>query len=246
MTGASLSHFFAGLLAAGFVLFGPRCVEAADAEAPRVVLVGDSTVASDGGWGDGLARLFRPGVECVNMGRPGRSSKSYRAEGHWEKVLELKPQWVVIQFGHNDQPGKGPERETDPATTYRENMARYVEEAQSNGARLVLVTSLTRRIFRGEKIESTLGPYVDAVKQVAAEKKVPVVDLHTRSIEQMERIGRDAAVEFNHKPKDPNKPDRTHLSPKGERETAKLVAAELRKVAPELAAHLRPETEPEK
>ena len=54
----------------------------------RIVLVGDSTVASKTGWGDALPKLLAPGVECVNMGRGGRSSKSYRAEGHWKKALE--------------------------------------------------------------------------------------------------------------------------------------------------------------
>jgi lysophospholipase L1-like esterase len=71
----------------------------------RVILVGDSTVAPRGGWGDAFAKLLAPGVECRNLALGGRSSKSYRDEGHWKKVLEAKPDWVFIQFGHNDQSG---------------------------------------------------------------------------------------------------------------------------------------------
>lgn len=89
--------------------------------------------------------MLKEGVKWVNLARGGRSSKSYRDEGWWKHVLAEKPTWVFIQFGHNDQPGKGPQRETDPKTTYRENLIRYVNEARDAGARPVLVTSLTVR-----------------------------------------------------------------------------------------------------
>src|SRR5205823_4923699 len=111
----------------------------------RIVLVGDSTVAENGGWGPAFAQLLGPGAECINRARSGRSSKSYISEGHWQKALEQKPAYVLIQFGHNDMPGKGPDRETDPQTTYREYLARYVDEARAAGAQPVLVTSMTRR-----------------------------------------------------------------------------------------------------
>ena len=233
---------------------------AADQDAPaaeRIVLVGDSTVASKSGWGDAFGKLFTPGVECLNMGRGGRSSKSYRKEGHWQKLLEAKPTWVLIQFGHNDQPGKGPERETDAKTTFRENLARYVSEARAIGAKPVLVTSLTRRNFnaqgriqpehlepstdsQGAKSPDYLNDYVEATRAVAAEQKVPLIDLNARSIEQMNQLGPKAATAFDAKTKDPSKPDKTHLSAKGAEETAKLVADETRKNVPELAKLLKP------
>ena len=75
-----------------------------------VVLVGDSTVASSSGWGDALGKRLEPKVEWFNEARGGRSSKSYRDEGHWKRAIEHRPTWMLIQFGHNDQPGKGPER----------------------------------------------------------------------------------------------------------------------------------------
>ena len=103
-------------------------------EVTRIVLVGDSTVASGSGWGDGLIKLMAPGVEGINLAVRGRSSKSYRAEGYWQKVLEKKPNWVLIQFGHNDQPGKGPKLETDAKTTFRENLVRYIDEVEAIGA----------------------------------------------------------------------------------------------------------------
>lgn len=206
----------------------------------RVVLVGDSTVADDGGWGPGFAKLLGPCAECVNLAKQGRSSKSYRTEGHWQQALKRKPDYVLIQFGHNDMPGKGPDRETDPRTTFRENLGRYVDEARAAGAEPVLVTSMTRRLFNREgKIESNLVPYAEAAKQVAREKKVPLVDLHARSIELLDRIGPKAAAELDRPSADPSRRDRTHLSARGSDVMAGLVAEELRKVEPALARCLK-------
>ncbi len=127
----------------------------------KIVLAGDSTVAPNGGWGPGLAPLLAPSALLVNLARGGRSSKSFRDEGHWKAVLEQKPDYVFLQFGHNDQPGKGPERETDPNTTYAQNLAHYVDEARGIGAKPVLVTSLSRRTFSPQgKIQSDLTPYL--------------------------------------------------------------------------------------
>ncbi|MDQ3813255.1 MAG: pectate lyase, partial [Armatimonadota bacterium] len=182
----------------------------------RIVLVGDSTVAPNGGWGPAFAKSFGPQAEVINLAAGGRSSKSFRDEGRWQKALEQKPDYILIQFGHNDQPGKGPERETDPNTTYYENMARYVDEARAIGAKPILVTSLTRRHFTpAGQIKSDLVPYVEAVTKVAADKNVPLLDLHARSIEQLNTIGPQAAAEYDRPGDDPTKPDRTHLSEKG-------------------------------
>ncbi len=223
----------------------------------RIVLVGDSTVASKTGWGDAFSKLLTSGVECLNLGRGGRSSKSYRDEGHWRKALEAKPTWVLIQFGHNDQPGKGPALETNAKTTFRENLTRYIAEARQIGAQPVLVTSLTRRNFnaQGKILPEHLEPmtdsqakstpdflegYVEAARAVAAEQHVPLIDLNARSVELMNQLGPRAAAAFDVKSKNPSIPDKTHLSEYGAAETAKLVAGEIRKNVPELATLLHP------
>ena len=255
------SLFLSFCAALGCAVFLSRTSIAADEKTPpavRIVLVGDSTVATRSGWGDAFSKLVIPGVECINMGRGGRSSKSYRDEGFWQKVLDAKPNWVLIQFGHNDQPGKGPKRETDAKTTFRENLARYVAEARRMGATPVLVTSLTRRNFDAQgKIQPAhlarylegqqgtmsgdfMTEYVEGTKAVAAAQKAPLIDLNARSIEQMNELGPEAAVAFDAKSKDPSKPDKTHLSAFGAAKTAQLVADEVRKDAPELAKLLKP------
>lgn len=235
------------LLAALFLLCCARFVAAAD-PAPatehklRVVLVGDSTVAEKSGWGTAFMKLLAPDVECTNAARGGQSTKSFLDSGNWQKALALKPDWVLIQFGHNDQPGKGPNRETDPETTYRANLIRYVDEARAAGAKPVLVTSMVRRTFQPDKqhLRLDLEPYVAAMKKVAQEKQVPLVDLHARSHELIEKLGASGVAEakMEAEAKPPATHDGTHLNEHGGEMIAPLVADELRKAAPELATHL--------
>jgi acetyl esterase/lipase len=215
---------------------------AAETAPVHIILVGDSTVTDQAGWGAGFKQFVGDGAVVTNTAVGGRSSKSFLAEGLWEKALALKGGYYLIQFGHNDQPGKGPERETDPATTYAANMARYVEEARAIGAVPVLVTSLTRRNFDPEnpgRITSTLVPYVEAVKRLAAEKHVPLIDLHARSIALCEQLGPEKTAEFN--PLKDGKADTSHLDARGSVVFARLVVEELRRVVPELASVLRAE-----
>ncbi len=63
-------------------------------------------------------------------------------------VLKERPDIVFIQFGHNGQPGKGEARETDPETTYPEFLKQYVDTLKAVGARPVIVSSVTRRVFK--------------------------------------------------------------------------------------------------
>lgn len=217
----------------------------ADGGRTRIVLVGDSTVTDSAGWGLGFKAWLGDGMECVNMAQGGRSSKSFMAEGHWARALELEGDFYLIQFGHNDEPGKGSERETDPGSSYVEYMSRYVDDARAIGAKPILVTSLTRRTFDPDRpgaIKSTLTPYVEAVKKLAAEKGVPLVDLHARSIALCEELGPEKTAGFD-SVRD-GKPDTTHLDARGSAVFARVVVEELHRVAPELAALLRPEPTP--
>ena len=213
------------------------------AKPPQIVLVGDSTVTDRIGWGSGFRRFVTDGATVTNAAQNGRSSKSFIAEGLWAKALALKGDYYLIQFGHNDEPGKGPDRETDPATTYTANMARYVDDVRAIGAQPILVTSLTRRNFSKTepgRIEDTLGPFVEAVKQVAAAKHVPLIDLHAASLALCEQLGPVDTAKLN--PAKPDgTPDTTHLDYAGSVDFARLVAAELRRVIPALAPVLRAE-----
>lgn len=205
----------------------------------RIVLVGDSTVAAKSGWGPAFAKLFKPDVECLNQARGGESTKSFLDRGSLDRALALKPAWVLIQFGHNDQPGKGPKRETDPATTYSANLRRFVNETRAAGAKPVIITSMVRRVIvDGRVFGPDLAPYAEAARQVAAEMKVPLVDLHARSKTFVEKMSAEDLAAMTPPHKDPAVTDRTHLTERGGEMIAPLVANELRRVAPDLATHL--------
>ena len=236
------------ITACAWLFFPVLALGQATTDAPsqpvRIVLAGDSTVTDASGWGSGFKRLLTPGAVCVNVAKSGRSSRSFRDEGHWKTVLAEHPDYVLIQFGHNDQKGKGPERETDPSTTYREFLARYVDEARAAGATPVLITPMTRRGFRGKTLAvDPLADYAEAVKAVAASKNVPVLDLHARSREAVEALGSKESDTLGPTTKE-GKPDRTHLNAKGADLMARIVADELRKAVPALVKVIRKEKEP--
>jgi lysophospholipase L1-like esterase len=159
--------------------------------AVRIVLAGDSTTAVGSGWGPGFMKCLGDDVQCINMARGGRSSRSFIAEGRWKQCLDLKPDYVLIQFGHNDQPGHGAARESDPDVAYRKFINQYVDDARAAGIKPILITSMSRRQWGADgKIHSTLEPYAKVVREIAAEKNVPLIDLHAMSIELYERLGK--------------------------------------------------------
>ena len=211
----------------------------------RIVLVGDSTVAIGGGWGASFCTMLTPNVECLDVAKNGRSSKSYYDEGLWKNALEQKPDYVLIQFGHNDMPGKGPERETDPETTYAANLRRYIKEAQAANARPALVTSLSRRTFKDGKLVLDLTAYANAAKRVAAEENVPLIDLNAASVKLLETMTQEQADQFDaeaHPDAAGNKgPDRTHLNSKGAAVFARMVANDLAKLCVELGPDIKGE-----
>jgi lysophospholipase L1-like esterase/pimeloyl-ACP methyl ester carboxylesterase len=199
-----------------------------------IVLAGDSTVTDKAGWGAAFAGRFRENVAVINLAKGGRSSKSFRAEGVWQQAVDLKPDYLFVQFGHNDCPGKGPERETDPDTSFRENMARYATEARAAGSRPVLVTSMTRRRYREGRIESILTPYAAATRAAAKQTGAALIDLFPRSVDLYNRLGDERAAELN--PPD----DRTHFNAKGAAVITDLILEDLRSAVPELVPFLRP------
>jgi lysophospholipase L1-like esterase len=209
------------------------------------------------------------------MAKGGRSSGSYRAEGSWDQVLEelkrkdnFKNTYVLIQFGHNDQPGK-PGRSTDLATEFPANMRRYVKEVKEAGAKPVLLTPLTRRSFKDGLVRNELSAWADATRKVGQEEGVPVLELNRDSGEAVQKMGpaeantlamapppavkRDAAeppnpgmtnaVPDNNKVEKPgnaaSKFDYTHLGKKGSAYFGRMVADEFTTAIPELKPYFK-------
>ena len=208
----------------------------------RIVLTGDSTVALGGGWGAAFCALMTPNVECVNLAKNGRSSKSYYDEGLWKDALSRHPDYILIQFGHNDMPGKGPLRETDADTTYTANMRRYIEQARAIGAQPVVVTSLSRRSYQDGKLVLDLKAYAAAAKRVAMEEEAPLIDLNAESVKLLETMNQEQADQFDaavHPDARDKGPDRTHLNAAGAAVFGRMVANDLAKVCVELGPDVK-------
>jgi unsaturated rhamnogalacturonyl hydrolase len=243
LKGGATYYWRVDAVTADGIVAGPVWSFRADTRTIRIALVGDSTMTDKSGWGSGFRRYVADDAVLLNLARNGRSSKSYSAEGHWSDALRQHPNYILVQFGHNDIPGKGLDRETT-LPIFRANMAHYVDEARAAGAKPILVTPLTRRYFAVDgHIHSDLGEYAEATRSVAAEKNVPLIDLHAKSIELLDRLGPAISPALG-----PLKPDgtldKTHLNEEGSALFGALMAEEVRRSVPELAAHIRPVTLP--
>jgi lysophospholipase L1-like esterase len=190
------------LLASGAQAQTRERTDAPPLEPYKIILVGDSTMAPHSGWGGAFcARHVKSSVACVNAGRGGRSTRSYRQEGGWDialaeaKVPGYRGTWVLIQFGHNDQSSKS-ERWTEETSEFPANLKRFVAEVRAAGATPVLVTPLTRREFRDGKLHNTLASWSDQVRAVAKAEGVALVDLNALSAAQTQKMGPETATQL--------------------------------------------------
>lgn len=253
----------------------PALPDVAPYDLPRqkLILVGDSTVATGSGWGGAFCDDHTiSALACLNLGREGRSTRTYRDDGSWDIALaEIQPQayaavWVLIQFGHNDEPGK--RSSTDP-DAYAANLTRYVEEVRARGGRPILATPVTRRIFSDGKLQNSLEERAAIVRRVAAESHTPLIDLNALSADAVQAMGAEAAARLGAGPfphsfvlplqagQSPVPPpqlvlraapvgrrstefDYTHMGPTGASVFAKLVVDAMITATPELAPILVP------
>ena len=197
------------LLASGAQAEERERTDAPPLEPYKIILVGDSTMAPHSGWGGAFcAHHVKSSVACLNAGRGGRSTRSYRQEGSWDialaeaKVPGYRGTWVLIQFAHNDQSSKS-ERWTDETTEFPANLRRFVEEVRAAGATPVLVTPLTRREFREGKLHNTLASWSDQIRGVAKAMDVPLVDLNALSAAQAQEMGAEMATKLAQVPPTP-------------------------------------------
>ena len=178
---------------------------------PSIYLIGDSTMSDkpltgspERGWGQVFALYVRPGVHIENHAKNGRSTKSFIKEGRWEEVRsKLKAgDYVLIQFGHNDEKKEDSTRFADAHTDFKVNLVKFVHEAEGKGAHPVLITPVVRRRFDSTgAFYDVHGDYPGVVREVGSEEHVPVVDLHRKSMALLERLGmEDSKKLFLHIP----------------------------------------------
>ena len=202
------------------------------AEPVTVYLAGDSTMAQklvtkrpETGWGEALQQYFDVDqVRVENHARNGRSTRTFIEEGRWQTLVgKLREgDYVFVQFGHNDASKDKADRYTPPAD-YRRNLARFVADVRAKKANPVLFTPVRRRKFDGAgKLVDTHGEYPDLVRSVAAELRVPLVDMHASSAEVLSGFGAEESKKLflqlrpgEHANYPAGVDDNTHFSPLG-------------------------------
>lgn len=157
-------------------------------EATTVFLAGNSTVVDQdrepwAAWGQMLPAFFAPGyVVVANYAESGETLRAFRGERRLDKIWSMsKPgDYLFIEFTHNDQkPGAN---YLEPFTTYKSTLKEWITEARMRQVTPVLVTSMHRRNFDSlGNIINTLGDYPEAMRQVAEEEQVSLIDLNTMS-----------------------------------------------------------------
>jgi lysophospholipase L1-like esterase len=178
-----------------------RSIEISSAPAaPTVYIAGDSTVTDrDGGgdvsWGQLLPRFFKPGVAVSNHAQSGETLKSFANALRLDKILSQmkKGDYLFIQFAHNDSKDSWPQTYVEPETTYKAYLKVYIAEARLRGATPVLVTPMDRGVRGTGAPTHGHDGYPLAMREVAGEEHVPLIDLYDMSIVFYENAGADAA-----------------------------------------------------
>jgi lysophospholipase L1-like esterase len=211
-------------------------------DVPTLYLAGDSTVtdqpqAPAASWGQMLPRFFAPDIAIANHAESGETLKSFVTELRLDKLLaNLRAgDWVMIQFGHNDQKSQWPQTYAEAATTYRSWLRVYLAEVRRRGAIPILVSSPERRNFDvAGHIVNSHGDYPAAVRDVAREEGVALVDLNDMSRRFYEALGPQlAARAFADEGR-----DKTHHDEYGAYSLARMVVEGLRGCDPRLLAGL--------
>jgi len=204
----------------------------------KIGLIGDSTVAVQSGWGPAFAERFASRATIVNYAKNGATLQAL--SGKLDELVQLKPDYVLIQFGHNDQ-------KRYDIQVYKAHLQSYVDSIKKGGGKPIIVSSVTRRSFdengrivsillQNEKYsyKATLTDYAKAAEAVAKELDLPFLDLHGSSIAHHNKIGREKSMTYNFK-----EGDTTHFNRKGAEAITDLIIQELKTVVPELFTYVK-------
>ena len=222
-----------------------------------IFMIGNSTMADkpydDGnpekGWGQILPLYFKEGVRTENYAVNGRSTKSFLDQGRWAVVKEkIKPgDYIIIEFGHNDAKKEDTTRFADANTTYRWNLKKFIDETREKGGIPILATPIVRRRFDKQGIFYDVhGEYPKVVREVAEEKNVILLDMHSKSEALLIKYGEENSkklflhIEPGEYPSLPyGKTDDTHFSPTGAFRMCDLAVEEIKLKVPQLATFLK-------
>ncbi|MFV0378500.1 MAG: rhamnogalacturonan acetylesterase [Mangrovibacterium sp.] len=209
-------------------------------ELPVIFLAGNSTVTDQrmepwASWGQTLPRFLKPNIAVANFAESGETLIGFRKERRLEKLLSvMKPgDFLFMEFAHNDQ--KEGSCHVDPYTTYQDELRFYIAEAKKKGGIPVLVTSTNRRKFdENGNLVNTLDEYPNAMRQLARDEQVLLIDLIAMSKSLYEALGVEGSIKaFVHYPINTfpgvnrELKDDTHFNAYGAYELAKCVVSKM-------------------
>lgn len=219
----------------------------------KIFIAGDSTASikeynkrPETGWGEKLALYLNDDIEIVNEAQNGRSTKSFIEEERLSKIernFNLND-YLLIQFGHNDEKIDKPERYTTPLE-YKENLKTFINKAKNKGVIPIVITSVSRRKFLDDF--KTIDPYAIGkyplyAIEVAKEENIIVLDLFSITKKLYEYLGFELSKRLFlklHPNENLNYPngidDNTHFNELGALIIASLVSEELSKTKLEIS-----------
>lgn len=225
----------AAIAAVPVALSATGTAQAAPRRTRTLFIAGDSTAAQkysdaapETGWGMALPFFLQQDLSVANHAVNGRSSKSFVDEGRLDAILRLiRPgDFLLVQFGHNDEKSEDPSRYTEPWSTYQDYLRLYIRGARARGARPVLATSVERRKFDANGTAlPTHKEYPAAMRALAAEEGVALLDIQALSIALWQKLGVEETKRYFNWTA--TEQDNTHFNPPGAIAVARLVAGEL-------------------
>lgn len=209
---------------------------------PTIYLAGDSTVRNydksqfpQAGWGQFLGNYLTYGVTIKNFSVGGLSSKTFITEGHLDRIaLEIEADdYLFIQFGHNDSTIDRAERYTEPYGDYQTYLKQYIDLAKYKKAIPLLITPVGRLNNHEGRFLPDFIEYCQAMKELAKENDLLLIDLMSMSVQYLNEIGYTKAKELYMT--SINRTDCTHFTEKGAKVMARLVSEQLKGLTTDLS-----------
>lgn len=172
----------------------------------KIFMMGDSTMKYNNiysypqvGWGQVLHLFTKNEWLIEDHAENGRSTKSFIDEGRFQVILDRLSagDFVICQFGHNDEKQSDPSRYTIPYGTYQENLAYFAKEVKKKGAHIVYATSITRHKFENGACVNTHGDYPQAMLDFAKKNGYTCIDLNTLTRDLYTRLGEEESKKFH-------------------------------------------------
>ena len=221
-------------------------------DVPTLWLCGNSTVVDQdyepwASWGQMITRWFTDEVAVANYAESGETATSFIAAGRLKKIVSLMKEgdYIFMEFGHNDQKEKRPG--SGAFYNYVYALKQFVDEARAKGVTPVFVTPTQRRSFdKNGKIQETHANYPEAMRWVAKDLGVPLIELHEMTRTFFETLGveesKRALVHYPAKTYPGQQTafeDNTHFNPYGAYEISKMMVEGMKSLSLPIVKYLQ-------